>query len=362
MKKTSIFITTLFCTLLFFSSCEEDRDELIVSESEPVVLSELAISDIELDPVNVTNPAATFVWTTADYGQQTTINYRIEFSIDQAFTNPVVGGLVSSVNSVTLTVAELNTAVGNAGLSPFEWNIIYARVVTSVGTQQVLPVASNVISFNVYPFFNYVFKDYYLVGDSTQPGWNNNNNNPPLFRDSSNSKLYSYVGYFGAGQFKVLEEKGAWQPQWGTNNGTEIAVNPGGGADPGTFPLNNNPIATAGYYTFTINFQTNTFSFVPYTESTSTVYTSMTVQGSATNSFTMTQSSFDNHIWYANNKSLVPGNLQFKTNTDTVWAGSTSFSGIATLNGGNIPVVVEDFYDIWYNDLTGQYIMIPLNL
>ena len=35
---------------------------------------------------------------------------------------------------------------------------------------------------------------------------------------------------------------------------------------------------------------------------------------------------------------------------------------IATLNGANIPVVVQDFYDIWFNDLTGHYILIPLNL
>jgi hypothetical protein len=41
---------------------------------------------------------------------------------------------------------------------------------------------------------------------------------------------------------------------------------------------------------------------------------------------------------------------------------TNSFSGTATVNGGNIPVIVEDDYDVWYNDLTGHYIMIPLNL
>jgi hypothetical protein len=40
----------------------------------------------------------------------------------------------------------------------------------------------------------------------------------------------------------------------------------------------------------------------------------------------------------------------------------TSFSGLATLNGGNIPVVVEADYDVWFNDLSGHYILIPLNL
>ena len=89
----------------------------------------------------------------------------------------------------------------------------------------------------------------------------------------------------------------------------------------------------------------------------------MTMQGSsAPPSATMTQSTFDSHIWYVNNIRLVPGDLQFLTNTSSVWAGSTSFSGQATENGGNIPVVVEDDYDVWFNDLTGRYILIPLNL
>jgi hypothetical protein len=50
------------------------------------------------------------------------------------------------------------------------------------------------------------------------------------------------------------------------------------------------------------------------------------------------------------------------TNTSSVWAGTTEFSGKATENGGSIPVVVEDDYTVWFNDLTGDYILIPLNL
>jgi hypothetical protein len=76
----------------------------------------------------------------------------------------------------------------------------------------------------------------------------------------------------------------------------------------------------------------------------------------------MTRSSHDSHIWFANNIRLTPGNLNFLTNSGSVWGATNSFSGTATLNGGNIPVIVEDVYDIWYNDLTGHYIMIPLNL
>jgi hypothetical protein len=360
-NKVAIFVLSL-CTYMMLSSCEEDIDKFIVTDSEPVVLSELSITDIELDPVNGSNPAVTFNWTDADYGQQTVVNYALEFSSDAEFTNPSIVGSVNSINAITLSVAELNSAVGSVGLPPFEWNMVYARIISSLGNQSGLPVASNTISFSAYPYFNYPFKDFYLVGDATQPGWNNNNNNPPLFRSGSNPNEYNYVGYFGAGQFKVLEVKGLWQPQWGTNNGTTIDVNPGTGTDPGTFPLNNTAISAAGYYKFTINYSTNTFSFSPYSTAGAPNFSSITIQGTASAATPMIQSSFDSHIWYVNGLSLNPGNLQFVTNTSAVWAGTTSFSGTAVLNGGSIPVVVGDEYDVWFNDLTGHYIMIPLNL
>jgi len=362
MKKITIFIQSI-CALFFLSACEDEFEGFRVNETTPVVLSPLTITDIELDNVNGGNPAATFNWTKANYGQQTAINYALQFSATANFASPATVGTVNSNNALTLSVGEMNAAAGTIGLPPFSWNTVYARIVSSIGTQAGLPVNSNVITFRVKPYFNYAFKDYFLVGDATQPGWNNNNNNPPLFRDSANSSLYNYVGYFGAGQFKVLEVKGLWQPQWGTNNGTAIAVNPGGGSDPGTFPTNNNAIAAAGYYKFTINYGNNTFTFAPYLGAASApTYTSMSIQGTSSATTSMTQSTHDSHIWFLNSVHLTPGNLKFVNNTNAAWGGTNSFSGTATLNGGNIPVVVEDDYDVWYNDLTGHYIMIPLNL
>ncbi|OYX27009.1 MAG: DUF5116 domain-containing protein [Flavobacteriales bacterium 32-35-8] len=361
LKNISISMLTAF-TFLLFSSCTDTTDTFVASITEPVVLSNLSITNIELDPVNINNPAITLNWTTADYGQQASVNYSLEISADEAFTNVTTAATVNGNNTVTLSVNELNAAAGTVGLPPFAWNSLYARITSSIGTQNGLPVASNSISFSVYPYFNYKFKDYYLVGNATAPDWNNNNNNPPIFRDGSNANVYYYTGYFTAGEFKLLEFKGLWQPQWGTNDKTTIDVNPGTGTDPGTFPNNNSAIPAVGFYTFTINFSAKTFSFAPYDATGATNYTGMSLQGSASTTTAMNQLGFDGHIWYLNNIHLVPGNLQFKTNTDTVWAGSTEFSGQATENGGNIPVVVEDDYDVWFNDLTGHYILIPLNL
>lgn len=369
IKRISTLVLAMFTLLL--SSCDDDSTLFTVTDTPTApVLADLAITDIELDPVNTNNAALTLNWSDASYGVQTAINYAIQFSTDAAFTTPVTAASITGNYTATLSVNELNAAAGNAGLPPFQWNALYVRIVSSLGSQSSLEIASNTLQLNVYPFFNYVFNDYYIVGDATAPGWSNDNNNPPLFRDPANPNKYSYTGYFAAGQFKVLEIKGLWQPQWGTNDavGGIIDVNPGGGSDPGTFPNNNSPIASAGFYSFEIDFTDNvrTFSFTSYNAGGAPSFTGMSIQGSATPGGTtptaITQLAHDGHIWYMNNVRLVPGDLQFITNTSSVWAGSTEFSGKATENGGNIPVVVEDDYDIWFNDLTGDYILIPLNL
>jgi starch-binding outer membrane protein SusE/F len=76
----------------------------------------------------------------------------------------------------------------------------------------------------------------------------------------------------------------------------------------------------------------------------------------------MNQLSFDGHLWFANSVRLTPGEVSFVTDGGANWGSNSSFSGIASSGGSAIPVIVEDDYDVWFNDLTGRYILIPLNL
>lgn len=348
--------------LLFFYSCEDSSDKFTISQPTAPVLSELNFAKLELDAVNTSNPALNLNWAKANYGIQTAVNYAIQFSKDDVFTEPITVSTITGKGAITLSVSEVNSAAGNAGLNPFEWSDIYVRIVSSIGTQDSETANSNTIKLSVYPYYNYVFNDFYLVGNATSPDWNNNNNNPALFRDDSDSNKYYYTGYFGAGEFKVLETKGLWQPQWGTNDASSIDVNPGDGTDPGTFPSNNNAIAAAGFYTFTIDFASKTFAFESFDASGINSPTSLTIKGSSTADIAMTPLAFDGHIWYATKVKLTPGNVEFETNSGSKWGSSSSFSGVATNGGGAIPVIVEDDYDVWFNDLTGRYILVPINL
>lgn len=373
--KFKVILIAIFSLGFLMNSCENDTSEFVATETQPITLADIPITMIELDAANPGNPAVTFNWNEADYGQPASESYSVILASDDAFTNPVIATTITGTTSATLSVNELNSSAGAAGIPPFMFSTLYAKIESSIGSQNGLPVGSNTISFQVQPYFNYTFEDFYLVGNGTAADWNNNNNNPPLFRDAENGNLYRYTGFFTKGgggfddgRFKILEVRGQWQPQWGTDTaeGSDnieesggIAGNPGTqDSDPGRFG-----VPADGYYTFTINFSSNTYTNTAFNATGATTYTGITIQGSALGAGTaMTQSSLDTHLWYVNSINLQPGDLQFTTNTGSTWAGSTSFSGVATEGAGPIPVVVQDDYEVWFNDLTGDYIMIPLNL
>lgn len=356
-------VTIIGLVLLLFNSCEDSSEIFTISAPTAPVLAELNFTNLELDAVNTGNPAVTLNWNEANYGQQASINYSIQFSKDDAFTLPVTAATVTGKSTLTLSVSEVNAAAGSAGLNPFEWATLYARVVASLGSQNSEVSTSNAIQFNVYPYFNYVFNDYYLVGDATAPGWNNNNNNPALFRDENDSNLFYYTGFWSDnGHFKVLSTKGLWAPQYGTDDGITVGANLGSGSDPERFPYGGGNGIPAGFYTFKINFASNTFSFESFDASGTTSPASLTLQGSSTADITMNPLTFDGHMWYATAVRLTPGDVSFVTNSGASWGSTTSFSGLATDGGSAIPVIVEDDYDVWFNDLTGRYILTPLNL
>ncbi|QNM86734.1 SusE domain-containing protein [Polaribacter pectinis] len=356
-------ITLFGLILIMFNSCDDTSETFTIGTPTAPVLAELNFAKLELDAVNTTNPAINLNWDEATYGQQAAVNYAIQFSKDEAFTEPVTASTITGQSTITLSTSEVNAAVGSAGLNPFEWANTYIRVAASLGTQNSEIVASNAIKVEVYPYFNYVFNDYYLVGDATAADWNNNNNNPALFRDETDSNTFYYTGFWkDNGHFKVLSTKGLWQPQYGTDDGAKVGANLGGGSDPERFPYGGGNGIPGGYHTFKINFASNTFTFESFDASGITSPASLSIKGTSTTDITMTPLAFDGHIWSASNVRLTPGDLEFVTGAGAKWGSTTSFSGVATDGGGAIPVIVEDDYDVWFNDLTGRYILIPLNL
>jgi hypothetical protein len=365
MRNTYKILSLIFFTLVCFTSCEKDSEELRATNVSNSILVEADINTIDLDDSNPGNPAVTLTWSDADYGVQTAITYTIEASSDEAFTNPIIAGN-SSGNAFSWTVGQLNSTASQAGLPPFDFSSLYIRIKSSLGSQNVLQSMSNIIVLSVKSYYNYPFTDLYLVGPGCASGWNNNNNNPAMFRSADDENVYTYTGFFNGDLFKMLEVKGAWAPQYGEDN--SVLSYRESDADPDPSPIDD--ISSSGYYKYTANIGNLSFSVEPYTVS-SPVLNSVGINGTATpggSSETALQkygvggNVFDPHIWYSTNIHLTPGDLQFVANNTDIWGSDTLFSGQTTPGGGTISVIVEDDYEVWFNDLTGDYILIPLNL
>ncbi|WP_222983506.1 SusE domain-containing protein [Flagellimonas meishanensis] len=364
-----------FIVIFSFLACEEDDPVEVASVVAPPALSsELNGSTIVLTEETSSNIAVTFTWSPADFDVTTVENYELLLGLSgNEFATPYSFGVTTNTFT-SITVGELNNLLQSTFNQPVtkdaEDNTIpvelEAKVVASLGSS--MSMESGVISFNVVPFELETFvplKELFFVGPATISGWENNNNNQILFRAPDNENIYNYTGFFAAGEFKILEILGQWQPQWGTNGGNTVEVNDGTGSDPGAFSN-----GADGFYSFQINLEDAVFSFEAFDASGAADYTTVGYIGSATtgddtgwnSDLDFTQSSFDTHIWFAADVTLFDGEMKFRAEDDwgVNWGGDTAISGVGTQDGPNIPVAAGT-YDIWFNDLDGRYILVPKN-
>lgn len=335
----------------------------------PVITSPTNGNSYVLSISNSGDTALTVNWTDVVLNSDLDIvvNYTVEAAISGTnFASPVSLGSVTDLASFSSTHGDFNAVALGIGLVPGVAGNMDLRLKATNTNQSgdVLTRTSDAVTIAVTPY-SVSFPNLYLVGNATTPDWNNNNNNTPVFRNQNVPNNYIYTGYFNAGAFKLLEVKGQWQPQWGTNDGSTLAVNTGSGSDPGTFN-----VATAGYYTynFTTVGESGSFTVTAYDASAATTYTTMAIIGDATpngwggDTF-MTQDPNNPHLWFINGVTLSANFMKFRANSDwgNNWGdnGSSELYGTGLFNApNNIPIPSAGVYDIWFNDLDSRYIFI----
>lgn len=340
----------------------------------PVLTSPTNEDTFELMLANAANELTTVTWEDPILGtsMNITINYAVEVVLSgNDFSNALNLVSVNNSDNIVITHADLNNIALSAGIEAGMQGNLDLRLVATItntnGDELVRISEVNTISVLTYDInFPYI----YLVGDATTPGWDNNNNNTPLFRSQSTPNSYYITGYFNAGSFKLLENKGQWQPQWGTNDGSTLAVNDGSSSDPGTFN-----VASAGYYTYTFSSLTPDagFTVTSYDASSAPTYSSIGLIGSATPLLWDAQTSLNQdpnnpHLWFINGITLTNGGeflIRANDNwNDAIWryTGSEELFGTGLLagSGDNFPFNGETgSYDVWFNDLDGSYVIIP---
>lgn len=358
--------SALAILLLLVYSCNSDDEKIVANAiSAPVLVAPEGGSAFVLVRENANNIVFNLNWTKSDYGIPTDISYNVEIALaNTQFVNAVSAGIVST-NTIALTVAALNSAVTAAGANALQETEIEIRIKSSLGPKKDLPMYSNSIHIKVTPYATIVAKnDLFLVGNATAAGWNNDSDNTPLFRDPMDENKFYYTGFFTGGAdfgFKILDTKGSWHPQYGGSGGILGVSTPTGENEPAIIP-----VAISGYYNLEVNITTMTYAFTPVSTPPTVTYPTIGIVGDATpggwdTDTDMTNSTFDPHIWKISGVTLSNNNLKFRANNnwDVNWGADTSFSGIATIGGGDIPVLASK-YDIWFNDIDGRYLFILL--
>jgi hypothetical protein len=378
MKKLLILLFA-FVSLLGLNSCSSNDDVVFIAQPDVEGINFMnSFNDTYvLTPATASNIAERFVWNTVDFDVPTNITYELQASTDADFTSfDVIGS--TGENNLAIKVSQLITLANDAGFdndaeteAPNTGQIFF-QVKAFAGNDggNALNATSEVKSLTVVMPEGEVeeapsFKELYSVGDATAAGWNPDNNNTPLFRDAENENIYYFTGKFNAGSFKLVAGQ-AWAPSYGKDGNSLQFRETEDDPDPANFD-----VATAGYYSLTVNIDDLTYTFEPYDASAAATYDVVGLVGAGTSvgwpgddnptpDIKMTKSDFDKHIWQANDVVLTDGPVKFRANLawDVNWGGGENFpSGIA--NGDDITAKAGT-YTVWFNDITGRYIFIPV--
>lgn len=346
-------------------SCSTDAvDERPILDvvSTPEITAPTTGQNYVLDVEKAAEEVAKFKWSAAEYSTAVAVKYSllIDKKGGDFSTAKTLQTTTNSITEVSVLTRELNQAAIDLGGQP-EVAAQYDVKITANVSGGFSQVSKGLISITVTPYLGkvkYEFTDWYLIGAAVAGGWDNNvdTKHQPMFRDGKDDTKYKFVGYFKAGNFKLISVKGSWDSQLGKADDSSIEIKNNAGEF--TIPAD-------GYYNFQFNTKTLKYTLLPYTDAASIakLYDTVGVIGSSTPggwdaSTALDKSTFDKHAWSLGATSLNDGEAKFRANNawDVSWGGTTAFSGGGT--GDNIPVA-KSKYVIYFNDLDGSYLMIP---
>lgn len=353
-------IFTLFAVAFLVASCEKDEDLAIVNDGTDPTISANKTSIILLSDQSA-NEAVIFSWVNSDFGVPIQITNQMEVALKGTnFAAPKTVELPVGTKSYSMIGNDLNNLVLSLGVSSVVATDIEVRIKsTAVGKTHY----SNILPLKVTPFINgpiYTYTDLYLIGDATAGAWDNVTTNAKIYPllKTTTANVYTYTGYFAVGGFKIIKTPGSWTTQYGTGSSAGVLDTSGGSG--------NISIATAGYYKVMINTSALTYSVVSMTPPT-TSYTSISLIGPSVGGWStdldLEKSTFDSHVWVKKNVMLSSGEFKFRANHDwgTNWGVAQEFFGTAAVGGGNVPVTTTFNYNVYFNDMTGDFSVIPVN-
>ncbi|WP_292008212.1 SusE domain-containing protein [Chryseobacterium sp.] len=342
------------------TSCEKDEDQAIVNELTRGTLTS-DNTDLVLDKDGANSTVINFSWVKPTFNISLVPTYQLEFGIKgNNFQNSVSTDISSDATTMSFTNASLNAVMYNLKATAYVTNQIEVRLKTILGSTYFY---SDVVDLIVTPYKDgpdYPYTDLYLIGDATAGGWDNLATNTKIYPllKTTDTNAYTYTGYFAAGGFKIIKTPGSWDVQYGQASSAGSLSTDGGSG--------NISVASAGYYKLSIDIATLKYTFTAVADP-AVNYTSISMIGTASGDWNtdvdMEQSTFDPHVWVKKNVVLNAGEFKFRANHDWTdsWGVAEEFFGTAALGGANIPVTTAYSYNVYFNDMTGNFSVIPAN-
>lgn len=391
MKKTLSMALLLVCSFCLFIACEDDNDSnpTLIQPTE-FVLNEPAYSGETIDLAH--SDSLGLSWSQPVYTTDNApviVTYEIQLSTTGSFTTSTVEAaadesgetvadyyvIEETTTSCTANIsasevaAALTTLEGYTEEDTPDTQVVYIRVYASVSGYY--PIESNVVQLTVVPYYVELgdadIEMWYLLGSCIGDGsWSNSSaanvgvSIIPMSivedytYDSNGQGELTYTGYLTTDGFKLIQEIGSWDYQWGSSDGGTTGVKNDGGSSNICVPSN-------GYYTITLNTATDELTIVE-ADVTPTIYSTMLISGdfnswgSEEMSAVNTVTSAYNHIWtYTINTPDEDTTCKFlQDGWDPNWGAEDFPYGIGVSNGANIPITAGNWV-ITFNDIDGSY-------
>ena len=404
MKNRLLLGTLLIGIASLFTSCADDNDSnpSLIQPTEFTLNTPAYINEtVDL----LTTNDLSLSWSQPKYTADNAplnVTYEVQVSLDNSFTvstaeaeadeSGATAADYAIINRTTtlckyqLLSADLDLAMMKiakwAKSEVPETQKVYLRVNAYIleNTVKLNPVVSNVVEVDTNPYY-IELKDippimWYLVGNNFGDGtWGDKPgiSSFPMFMqadypyDKTNGTgEIIYLNYFDTDGWKIQPEDFNWDYGFMSGGSANTAVYRNGGGDAG-----NIWVEPAGYYLVTVNTAKNECTIVQQ-DITPTVYDQICITGTpfgwGDENMTPVNKNTENHVWsyimtvdegaVESIKFKIPGSW------DVNWGygaedGEVNVCGKGTNNGKNIGVA-EGTWVIMFNDITGEFSIIPL--
>lgn len=376
----SATLAALILSLVAGCSTEDPMEsfDAVLSSKSPAVLDQPASTAMTITPEST--GTLDLSWSAAKYGDKIPVTYTLVISrggSEKRIEFPVLTG----ARQISIPLQQLNkrlvTELEMEGDTQGKVSVmVEALPLADKGNDHALETyrtTSAPLELTITPFLATVRPDlYFLVGDlcgrDGAPGWNEKNNDHLFFADDNSALTYHYYGYLKAGAaFKIFPEAsiGAWKNILGLKDG-KLDMSGDNIELPAGSP--------AGHYRITLTVNRGrldpaqaTISFTPIDVSSKPTFDKIGIIGPAgidwDHDLFLEQSKTEPHLWIGRGIVLKEG--EFKLRADAAWSTNwggqekekfpTDF-GIAE-GGENWKVTAKEAgtYDVYFNDLTGNY-------